>query len=72
MANLEVGTKKQLQTGTVTLQDISGNNLPDRILTKKTANQEEGRRGRRGSKNPQRFTSKSSKQSAHVHVTVVQ
>lgn len=37
MANLEVGTKKQLQTGTVTLQDISGNNLPDRILTKKNS-----------------------------------
>jgi len=46
--------KWPLAAGIVTLKDISGNNLPDRILTKKQAYQEGGKRG---SKNLQRFAS---------------
>ena len=32
-------------TGTITLKDILGNNLPDQILTERPANQKGGRRG---------------------------
>ena len=50
--------KKRLLTGSVKLKDISGNNLPDQILTEKPVYMyQEG--GRWGSKNIQRFTSMS-------------
>ena len=38
--------KKQLLTDTVTLKGISGNNLPDPLLTERPANPEGGRRER--------------------------
>jgi len=62
--NLESGNqpKKWPLTGTVTMKDMTGNNLPDRKHTMKLANQEGGRRG---SKNVQRFASMSCANDSH-------